>query len=52
MQIEPRIRLIMQPTHSGLVSAKNIGYSNAKGELIAMMDDDDIMLKDRLQLQV
>ena len=49
MQVEPRIKVIQQFKHLGLVGAKNTGYFHSKGELIAMMDDDDLMHHDRLK---
>ena len=40
----------MLPTHSGVVAAKNAGYAMAAGELVATMDDDDVMHRDKLRV--
>lgn len=57
--IEPIVRFISDDkrikffriSHSGLGAALNHGISNAKGEYIARLDDDDIMLSTRLEKQ-
>ncbi|WP_455210879.1 glycosyltransferase [Kaarinaea lacus] len=46
-----RIKCYNQPS-LGLVSALNTGLSLAKGQYIARMDADDIMLENRLQAQI
>lgn len=48
---DQRIRLIQAP-HGGLVSALNLGLSQAHGLYIARMDADDIARSDRLTVQV
>lgn len=45
-----RIRLL-RPGRIGLVSALNLGLAEARGELVARMDADDLMHPDRLGLQ-
>lgn len=47
---DPRIRLIAAP-HRGLVEALNEGLSASRGVLIARMDADDLMHRQRLALQ-
>lgn len=49
--VDPRIRLIRAP-HRGLVSALNLGLSEAQGCYVARMDADDIARPDRLAVQV
>ncbi len=46
-----RIRYIVQP-NGGQASARNRGIAEAKGEFIALLDDDDLWLPDKLQWQV
>ena len=46
-----KIRIIHEPKQ-GVCSARNKGILEAKGELVALLDDDDIMYSDRLQRQV
>ncbi len=48
---DSRIRVIHQP-NAGLVQTLNRGIAEARGELIARMDADDIALPDRLAKQV
>lgn len=47
---DPRIRLL-QPGRVGLVGALNLGVAEARAELIARMDADDVMHPERLRLQ-
>jgi glycosyltransferase involved in cell wall biosynthesis len=47
---DPRIRLINQ-TNQGIASALNIGLLNARAEIIARFDADDVCMPDRLQRQ-
>jgi glycosyltransferase involved in cell wall biosynthesis len=47
---DTRIRLINQ-TNQGIAAALNIGLLNAKAELIARFDADDICMPDRLMVQ-
>lgn len=49
--IDPRIRYIDQQ-NTGVAAARNAGISIASGELIALLDQDDIWLPDKLILQV
>jgi glycosyltransferase involved in cell wall biosynthesis len=49
---DPRIRLIRNSKNLGLAAALNIGWRQAKGELIARMDADDISLPNRFEKQV
>lgn len=47
----PAVRYLYQE-NSGLSAARNAGIAAAKGELIALMDDDDIWAPDKLTVQV
>lgn len=47
---DTRVRIIRQPRRGESI-ARNVGVSNAQSELIALLDDDDRMLPDRLSLQ-
>jgi glycosyltransferase involved in cell wall biosynthesis len=47
---DPRIRLLHQPA-LGIVAALNRGLRNARADLVARMDADDIMHPHRLELQ-
>ena len=48
---DDRIRLISRP-NTGIVGARNEALGLAKGELIAVMDSDDVALPERLEVQV
>jgi glycosyltransferase involved in cell wall biosynthesis len=48
---EPRARVIARPNR-GLIACRNELLSNARGELVAWMDSDDVSLPERLALQV
>lgn len=45
-----RIRYVYQSSQ-GISAARNLGYSMAKGEYIAFLDDDDLFIEHKLQLQ-
>ena len=47
---DPRIRLINQ-TNQGIAAALNIGLLNAKADLVARFDADDICMPERLMVQ-
>ena len=47
---EPRVRILRQ-RNRGVAIARNVGISHARSELLAFLDDDDLMLPDRLQTQ-
>jgi glycosyltransferase involved in cell wall biosynthesis len=48
---DDRIRLISRP-NTGIVGARNEALGLARGELIAVMDSDDVALPERFELQV
>ena len=45
------VRLIRQP-RKGPAMARNVGFANATGELIAFLDQDDVWVSTKLELQV
>ena len=48
---DSRVRLIDLPGNCGAATARNIGMRMAQGDLIAVMDSDDLALPDRLTMQ-
>jgi glycosyltransferase involved in cell wall biosynthesis len=48
---DPRIRYFKRPAQ-GIPFARNFGAKNARGEYITIMDDDDLMLPNRLRDQL
>jgi glycosyltransferase involved in cell wall biosynthesis len=48
---DPRIRFIYQP-NSGRSTARNRGMEAARGEYIALLDDDDLFLPEKLDKQI
>ena len=49
---DPRLRLIRFPLNLGIPAAHNAAVAAARGEFIALLDHDDIMLPPRLERQV
>ena len=49
---DPRIRLVRNRENMGLTRSLNFGLSQARGDYIARMDDDDLSLPTRLQAQM
>ncbi|MBK9176749.1 MAG: glycosyltransferase family 2 protein [Flavobacteriales bacterium] len=49
---DARIRVIANPVNLGRSGAANRGYEEARGEYIAILDADDIMMPERLAVQV
>lgn len=49
---DPRIRYIQNEKNLGGSGARNVGIFQAKGEYIAFLDDDDMYLPDRLEVQL
>ena len=49
---DPRIRLLRQPRHGGIVAALNRAAQAARGDYLARMDGDDLSHADRLQRQL
>ena len=49
---DPRIRVVKQDRNRGLVAALNTGLDHAHGTFIARMDGDDVMVPQRLAVQV
>lgn len=48
---DPRIHYIQNEKNMGGAGARNVGIFQAKGEFIAFLDDDDMYLPDRLEVQ-
>ena len=49
---EPRLRLVRHETNRGIAAAYNTFVSEGRGELIAMIGDDDLCLPGRIRRQV
>lgn len=49
---DPRVRVIDLPFNQGLINALNTGLSEARGEFLARMDQDDLAHPSRLEQQV
>ena len=47
----PGVRVVTQP-HAGVAAARNRGLDEARGELIAWLDADDLWMPDKLAIQV
>jgi glycosyltransferase involved in cell wall biosynthesis len=50
--MDPRIEVIALPANVGLAEARNEGIRRARGRWIALLDDDDEWLPEKLRLQV
>jgi glycosyltransferase involved in cell wall biosynthesis len=48
----PKVQLLKKVKNSGLSDARNYGIINSKGDLICFLDADDLMLPERIILQV
>jgi succinoglycan biosynthesis protein ExoO len=46
--LDPRVRLIVQPSNAGPGAARNRGFAAARGRFLAVFDSDDLMAPDRL----
>lgn len=49
---DKRIKIIENSKNMGIAYTRNIGFDNARGEYIALLDSDDIALLDRIEKQV
>ncbi len=49
---DPRVRLIRNPDNLGVVGARNRAFEHARGNYIAILDQDDLSRPDRLAAQV
>jgi glycosyltransferase involved in cell wall biosynthesis len=50
--VDPRIQLIFKPINSGLIDTLNLGLKVAKGKYILRMDQDDISIQNRIEVQL
>ena len=51
-QTDPRLHYIVNPTAVGGGEARNIGVRRARGQWIALLDDDDEWLPEKLEVQL
>ncbi len=49
---DPRLTVIVNPTNAGQAVAKNLGVLHARGQWIALLDDDDEWLPRKLEAQM
>jgi glycosyltransferase involved in cell wall biosynthesis len=49
---DPRLRVHVLPQHLGPPGALNVGVGQARGRWIALLDDDDVFLPRKLELQL
>jgi glycosyltransferase involved in cell wall biosynthesis len=49
---DPRVRVVDQVRRGGESISRNVGLAQAKGDLVALLDDDDVMLPLRLEREV
>ncbi|MCK5285789.1 MAG: glycosyltransferase [Candidatus Pacebacteria bacterium] len=49
---DSRIKYIQNNKNTDCAGGKNIGMKNMRGEFVAFLDDDDVWLPDKLELQV
>lgn len=49
---DERIRVFTNPVNRGIAHSTNVGLRESRGEYIALLDDDDMAARDRLEIQV
>jgi hypothetical protein len=49
---DPRLRVVSRPQQGRLAAARNSGIEAARGQWVALLDDDDVWSPDKLRLQV
>ncbi|MBC96578.1 MAG: glycosyl transferase [Halobacteriovoraceae bacterium] len=49
---DPRVKLVSLTENQGVSHARNIGFSHAQGDYIALLDSDDEWLKHKLEKQI
>ena len=47
--LDPRIRTVVLPENRGIAAASNAGLAIARGEVLALLDHDDMLTRDALQ---
>ncbi len=50
--LDPRVRYVELARNSGPAAARNSGIAHSRGEWITFLDDDDLMLPERLERQM
>lgn len=50
--LDPRIRVVPLAANVGLAEARNVGIRHARSRWVALLDDDDEWLPDKLRMQV
>jgi glycosyltransferase involved in cell wall biosynthesis len=49
---DPRVRLVQRERNGGVAAARNSGLEAARGRYVALLDDDDIWLPEKLERQL
>ena len=49
---DKKIRYIKMPKNGGGAAARNYGIKNAYGDFIAFLDDDDVYLEEKIEVQL
>ena len=49
---DPRVRVVYLRPHVGIGAARNVALDNARGEFLALLDDDDYYFPDKIERQL
>lgn len=49
---DPRVSIAAHPQNKGAAAARNTGLRAARGDLIALLDSDDVWMPEKLELQI